>query len=607
VRRDDSGVITEAEIVRVGKYQGETYYSLQNDEDTGILLQANETLVLIYRSEFNVSYVFDGSLGSVAGQAVVAYGINLPVSCTPAKYCHIEGASYAVGGGSAVTLSLDEYGYASIPAVEITGDVVVTVDFVADTSYNVVGGDSGTGLSNFVQGYVNARKSLAEYSGASDNGNIVGSAYGLAQDYVRHSFRVTPGGTAYIVVYSKALLGSPYYVGYTDLHDYFLVQFTINGEEVNVPTSYTAGSTATTTLSNGSVVTVTLLIATSPLGEDHDVHNDTVLLTTDGDSDRCKYLVTVTDVQEDLNLYAYFNEDDDRRMTIKGLDGIEETGASSETLEWHSLGYIGYHYYYGLQDVENNIYKAYYNEQAANLSYNIYMYSVKPGYNPSTVTFSVYYNGVQATSPTDSRGNAIMLGEIASVIAPLETTYRHFDDLLAGYAAVGYTHAFSLYENSAYTQMLIMNATPYRYTINYDLDGGEYASGAPDPAKYSIPGSDGLFHEITPAYHTVSGTPDIYMPSSDPTREGYYFMGWKPNAGSAAYYANELFAIGDGTAEYAQGNAILDDGMYFTFVAQWKSKTETTDTADYYFRCYKETPGASGTGVIEHSGKTYTV
>jgi len=605
VRRDDGGTITEAEIVCVGEYNGETYYSLQNDEDTGILLLSNETLVLIYRSEFDASYVFDSALGSVTGETVAAYGTNLPVSCTPAKYCHIESAVYTVGGGSAVTLPLDEYGYASIPAAEITGDVVVTVEFVQDAAYHVIGGYSGTGLSNFVQGYVNARKSLL-YAGTTGCGNIAGSAYGTAQDYVQHNFQVTPGGTAYIVVFSKALLGSPYYIGYTDFHAYYLVQFTINGEEVNVPTSYTAGSTATTTLSNGSVATITLLIATSPPGEDHDVHNDGALIT-DGDSDRCKYLITVTDVQEDLNLYAFFNEDDDRRMTIKGLDGIEITGASGEETEWQSIGDVGYHYYYGLQTTGSNIYKAYYEEAGSNLSYNIYMYDVEAGYNPNTVTFDVYYNGVLATNLTDARGDAVVLGAIASVIANLGTTYRHFDDLLAGYAARGYTYAFSLYENSAYTQVLIMDASPYQYTVNYDLNGGEYASGAPDPAKYSVPGTDGLFHEIDPAYHTVDSNPDVYLPSSEPTREGYYFMGWKPGDGSDAYYGNELFAIGDGTVGYAQGNASLDDGMYFTFVAQWKSKTETTDTADYYFRCYKETPGATGTGVIEHLGKTYTL
>ena len=409
---------TQTKVANVGAYGSNTYYSIEgNNEDTGIRLKTEdgEQLVLMYDVVYDVTYYIDGTegksgtKGSVSGQDTIKYGYPLAIiatpnndlSTSPATIFAIGSGTYSINSGSNVSLSFDESNSATIPASSVTGPVTVNVNFVAPTKFTVYG-------SSVTQGHVCANCSISA-SESAGGGDISGSGTNASSDYGYYrDFDVTAGATAYIMLYSQ----TPKSGGiFSDGQPYFLNMIKINGEEVDVPTSYSKGASATTTLSNGSVVYIECLGIAGTDSDAYDSH-------ANSSKKRSKYLITITNCQEDIYLTTYFRLGGEQKMYLKGLRGIESTAASHQTTYYRRwlLNYTysnkGFNYFYTLDENTQgmHVYDSYYSEKltdqlgTASGLYedfasilnanpigsnfrckNIYLYKVKAGYNPMTV------------------------------------------------------------------------------------------------------------------------------------------------------------------------------------------------------------------------------
>lgn len=419
---------TQTKVANVGAYGSNTYYSIEgNNEDTGIRLKTEdgEQLVLMYDVVYDVTYYIDGAegksgtKGSVSGQDNIKYGYPLDIiatpnndlSTSPATIYAIDSGTYSINSGSNVSLSFDESNSATIPASSVTGPVTVNVNFVAPTKFTVYG-------SSVTQGHVCANCSISA-SESAGGGDISGSGTNASSDYRYYrDFDVTAGATAYIMLYSQ----TPKSGGiFSDGQPYFLNMIKINGEEVDVPTSYSKGASATTTLSNGSVVYIECL---GIAGTDRDAYDS----HASSSKKRSKYLITITSCQEDIYLTTYFRLGGEQKMYLKGLRGINYTAASHQTTTYrrwlfpyyNSYPNEGFNYFYTLDLSDEKItttsermhvYDAYYSQTLldqmgtqsgfmqnfarffnsnpiSSSSFpckNVYLYKVKAGYNPVTV------------------------------------------------------------------------------------------------------------------------------------------------------------------------------------------------------------------------------
>lgn len=347
------------EVKNVGKYEDAVYYSIEGDnEDTGILLGANDKLYLQYELYFDVSYVITPEEGGnvVGSTTKVAYGKSLPVNVNANTYYHLSSLSYNIQTGS----SSYKYGAAqpvsnqTIPATEIVGDVVIYADFTRDTSYNVNG-------DNIDHGHICGSESLG-YE-ASDNGAI--SQYGNPDttDTMRgmqHGVVVTAGGNAYLVMYGQKPSKS------TSTYFLNVIWLEVGGhkEEVKVPTTYSMSSSAserkveTPLTYAGSKATVEL-VATDA--------KDSHLATNNArNAERYKYIIKIENVKSDFSLSTYFRPYAKTIMYLKGLRGIANTAAAYPVDTY--LLYIG--------SADNNANNALYFLDENNSSKNIqHMYS----------------------------------------------------------------------------------------------------------------------------------------------------------------------------------------------------------------------------------------
>ena len=143
--------------------------------------------------------------------------------------------------------------------------------------------------------------------------------------------------------------------------DFHLTQLTVNGEDVGFPeiapnddTDVEAVEPVTTTLSNGTKITVKLLYL------DHQIKwkNDRWEIPK---KSRTIYEVKAENVTSDLSFEGYFKQRDDREMLMIPKEGIASVGAVDE--EIRGVAFEGNHYYYTLQENDGNTsYNAFFNE-----------------------------------------------------------------------------------------------------------------------------------------------------------------------------------------------------------------------------------------------------
>ena len=594
-KQEADGSITETEIFRIGTYEGAVYYSLSEQQDTGILLNGGESIVIVCASQYQVTYS-TGENGTITGPELIWDGNGLEATVTANKYYHIKNITWSDGNGTNTVEVTDEDNMqVSISAESIKNDITVAAEFEKDNPYMIT-------------------KGQIQQGGICLNQGQEGDDY-YPEDVDQPIPAVEPGNTQTFMVYSQSWTGGD---------EWYLNLMRINGENINVPLNYDVGASSETVLSNGSVVTIKLVQKNVGLyWKDGDPHYGPLGAFWWWDKERCLYEVSVSDVQEDLVIDLNFKKGNQREMILTGLEGIASFGASSERYDWEihwDPDLNGYHYYYDVQPNDGDtVYTAYYNNTSGALAnaYNIYLYSVKPGYNPNTIDFEVFYDGIQMdqsealASLRDGSGNSAWMLPISEMVAGQTTNFRHFENFTENASAAGYTYCFALNQNSAYNQVLRLKANPYQYHLVFDLADGTYDETDLDTDKYSV-NQDGTVTEKNEdgqlqIYTLANGSVSVNMPLTEPEKEGSIFKGWQLYADgdpvdSTLYSANQSFVIDENTIQYSEGNEELDENHTFTFVAQWEDVASSTETAAYFIEYYREDPN----GTVEVEGKKYT-
>ena len=369
---------TNIEIARIGTYEGDVYYSLTTNENTGILLGTNEQIVLVYYQEYDVTTITqvsgtessDG--GTITTSDKVVWGNALNVTVEPAMYYSIASATYSVDGYTVPSANITSFsnalisdGYAVIPAADVMGAVTITVNFVRETQYSI------NHNGNITNGFVCATHSLAETSmdsidydgGTLDltthdaSGNVESNNNGdvLSSTGYNDDFYCTAGKNAYITLFSWR----SYTDGTGQTRVYFLNMLKINDVEIQLPANggaYKAGDVSTITMVNGSEVVIKCISANSRDYTSTGDHGD----TSSSSYGRFRYLIIVKNIHEDLNLEGYFRFSGYQKMYLKGLRGIQNTAAAHMNIKykyWTDVKYTncspntgGYNYFFSLLD-----------------------------------------------------------------------------------------------------------------------------------------------------------------------------------------------------------------------------------------------------------------
>lgn len=621
VRNENNGQVTENEIVRVGNYDGNTYYSLTDDEDTGIGLEENERIILIFSSSYSLSYnLTPQEGGTYTGNSEAYYGQEIPITIRANETYKIGSISYTIANSTTnVEISNSSEMQFKIPENVITGNVEININFAKDTEYHV------RGISNSSGG-------ICQDQGKE--GDL------LNPDEEQPINSIAPNGTAKFMLYSQSWTGIR-----PNKTEFYLNALSINGKEINVPNSYYVPASETTDLKNGSKVTVTLTAKGEGLYWKK-ITNDDGSVTTDGyrdlfgwhwNKERCLYTITITNVRSDIEVDWNFKASGSKTIMLKGLTGIEKIGAASES--YYSEAFSGTHFKYGLQEYNSsNVYKAYHEDDIPwiypnpGVSYNIYLYSIKPGYNPYSAHVTVDYydsNGFAEAKKADNidgnledyksliyhrdDGRPASWTTVSDLQQTLQTPHRHFSDENYNWTtdliSNGYQYGFAINQSTYDNQVLELYVDPYQYNLVFDLDDGVGLNSD----KYHE--TDNGYIEIKDGnkviYTLENGSVNTYMPLDTPQKEGKTFLGWKlcDSKGNVRddeiYSENELFVINEDTIQYATGDVKQNENHTFTFKAIWGDTTDSADTAVYSIEVYKE--NQDGTVEVDNSNKKYSL
>lgn len=556
---------TTTDIARIGALNSNSYYSLVDDQDTGILLKADEEIVLQLKTVYQVKYIYDATYGTIVGKTEVFKGDDLLIQTKPVDYYHQNSAKYSIEGGKPMAdMGLDGHGYSTVPAADIIGDVTIFVDFAKDAPYTFE-----METDAILHGFLCAECSASE---------------GENQTAINHSkFTFGPDGTAKAILYSQNWSGGDQWI---------LNKLTINGEDVRIPFGYkgnNVGEGFTTIMKDGTKVIVKF-----DAFDVRDEHAGT-------NKNRNKYSVVVEGAKGDIKIAGNFKEYDPREIIVKDMTGIKQVASVYEK-KWHKYvgSYIGDHYDYSVIEAESLVFETWNRYDLYNdpMSRPIYVYDVLPGYNPHTVKVDVYYDGVLARQFDEN----FPIGTDPNKIADQYQTdnYHHFDQFRVDVATKGYPYAFALKQMPHHNQMMHISASAYQYKVEYALGGGTFSDDALDKNKYTI-SSDKQTVTEKQAYSIEHGAMSTNMPMNVPARDGYVFAGWMLETEDVTVYSqNQQFIIDENSIQYAQGNNKVNDGMKFVFKAIWEDAS-TSDKVPYTISYYKE----STEGTIEVDGKFY--
>ena len=564
VRKGTGSSIRDVEITSAAVFEGSTYYAFESDPDTGIKLKTEEgeRIVLIYNTKYTVTYdiqnLFSGTERRVSTRGCPTElwkGEDLNLSIIPDKYYVVASTVADIDGHGEVPITLDYLGKGTVPANIINGNVTVRIEVAKPSAFTV--------------------KELAK--GTPENGIQHGDFCAQCSANSASTYLVAPGATAKFYIYSQAWTGG---------EQWYLNRFEINGEDVLVPRSFDPtklNATQTTTLANGSVVTVKLLST-----YDRDDHVD--------NRRRCKYEVTVTDVQNDLVLTGSFKEGGRREVALKGLAGISKSGMAREDTRY--VMFQGWYYDYSLQETQDNVYQAYYRDGDSGApSYNIFVYDVLPGYNPWTISYGGY--GVGALQ----RGPEL----IEETVNAMNTNFRNFWAFQTQAAEQDYKYSFAIRENESRNQHLILNAVPYEFAMRFNLNSGTLEEEVYEEDYYLDKSTQNIVDKDT--YQAINGGQYAYTPGFTPARKDYIFTGWKlvgdtdPNR---VFGSSETFLVDTAAMEMALANSTNSkaNSQGFTFTAQWTLEHNNLTYANYEVVYFIEAPS---NGTISYNGTRYDV
>ncbi len=686
----------ETEISRVGTYNGTTYYSLHDYDDTGVALKDGEKIVLVYETIYNVTthiIGLDGTGaqttnpgGSVTVESSVYKDDDLKILTIPdsANLYRLESITYTSGSkagtltasNNAATLTHDNY----------DGDIVLTVTFKIPESFKInnvtpertdeyeSGNAKTKGHGDLIAnrfGPMTVPEVVAVMNDAATKDLSTSDATNNVYDYAALDKRDTnpknswyyyykqhDGESVYEPLYwlinyyddnktyydaSQVLPGDVSPHGTTTFWlqsekdtSFELNKLEVNGTLLNIPSGI--GQTATTTVdgmtfhvyfeSRGTYGSFWLKgdADFSSRGVGSDKWNCVKWSHT-----RTYYRITVENVTEDINVNYSFKRTAERELTILGLNGIDRTGMSTEVRSW------GYFYYYATTN-DYHKYNAYWRDSTTT-SNNLVLYSVKPGYNPYTVTTEMSYDGgakssdgirvagSEASTPENaiySAGGRYNTGHRSwgrSTILKNKEAQKDKKNLLLTSLQDEETYntttwyAVALEQNKANNWMLYLNASPYEYHVEYDLDGGKITSKDKLTDNFVL-SDDGTQLEDTTIKTVESQYAYFNMPLATPEKQNYIFEGWvlerRTTASATVYqeYPNgkyyTLNSSGDGhDKEFAteeEAKAYVEAALKNTYTAQgWEYVGTNREYYEGSQTTEKEEDGSDKTVTVDHS------
>lgn len=623
----DNTTGSETEIQAVSKLKDssgneKTYYAFDKNATTGTLFKPDQELILVMSAKYEVTKEAT-SHGSFTTSALhdndqnmdyVWGGTGLRIQATPDADYKVETITYTVGGVErTATVSNNA---ATIPANDITNDISINVTFAHIDNYGIyeVQYMPNTKFYPNLYGEDNLG-GLTTGKTANDNG---------ASDATGGKLRNAPTGQdAVFYLYSKSNTGGSNHV---------LNMLSINGVDIKYPT--TTGVIVPTDFGNGRTVTVEMLETNAQLVWNND--------TTGTRQYRTYYKITVPNVHEDLEVALNFKRIDDHQIIIKDMRGIEKTGYSVEHLHYWNR-------YYTFTQDKRNIYTSYFStilgeDQTIIPSDNLLLYTIKPGYNPYTVTTEMSYdNGVTRTSQgirdsqvtgspeavIKSAGNQ---GGIASN-SRYDTDFRYWgkntslenrdqnyvsyippivnDELLLTTVSKDTNntwYAIALSQKNENNQQLYLNAEPLNYQLQLDTLNVEDVTFT-TPTGYTR--SDNTYTENSK--HTVEDSTYIVTPAEVPTRLGYVFEGWELQlldkngtpSNTKVYQNNEQVPLSNEVLMSALGDPQTSSDMILKLSAIWSPILEA-DTTKVLPKIYYQDPSPAGTSETINN-KTYNV
>lgn len=306
--------VTETRIASVGSYQGDDYYSLNEENDTGIKRENRQELVLVYSSEYDVTT--NPGEGTIEVDNSVPYGTALNVSVTPPKGYSINTVTYVIGEAN-YTASPNNNGDFTIPANQVVNDIEITATYSQIATFTVKDARKVQNSKYYnlygLEGHGGVTATIGVSAEGQPYDKKVGGGHDLYNDWTEDKYQLfTPdavlcsdkwGGTYTRYGTAHQVYGAPntsVYAGYENIttnsngtikdiqpnnvsngdsttfyvysqsksgnsNGWGLNMLSINGVDINYPAGSTVGSSEETDLDEDSHVTVTLISTDSPL------------------------------------------------------------------------------------------------------------------------------------------------------------------------------------------------------------------------------------------------------------------------------------------------------------------------------------------------------
>ena len=523
----------ETQIYAVGNKSERDYYSINENGFTGVEKVDGEVLVLIYAHKYSLNIASNpGDGGSYLPTTAVKEGDNYYIyggdnlvikDISPAKDHKATTVTYHTSDTSGSERIKN--GTATIPSSVITGDITVNVNFPEVEEYTV---KDARDISN--SKYYERLSGLDNHGGSS---NVETSDTPTLNS-------VEPGQTASFYIFSQA--------NSTNSEKWRLNMLSINGVDLEYP--QTVGETTDPQdLNSDSKVTVKF------------VSDSTVFTGDNNRKKRAVYLVEVTYVHEDLEVAYFFTDTNKRTIIVKGLNGIDKTGAAVEDQPLIER-------YYSFTSNNQNLYETFYTAAGFISGYswypsdNMILYTVKPGYNPYTIETAISYNyakptesGVRAGAAAPDTVEEVILAAFESdegygSTGRFNTSVRHWgpsvnEDMynrnestyLSGLRRkdlllktlqddkANTWYAVALAQNPAKVQQLYLNAKPYHYFLQVDTNPVNEEVVQFNDDSYERSG-DYYVEKGADNYRTVEQDDAYFTLPDEPTKAGYVFQGW---------------------------------------------------------------------------------
>lgn len=655
----------ETEIKAIGALNGDTYYSTSDSADTGSLKSNHEEIYLVYaikywinesdKDETKGSYIIDAHFDEDAQRYYIWANEDLTIKKIQAKPGYsVDTVSYSSAGiHDSITISDNSV---SIPAEDIKGDVNISIPFEAVSKYSIIDVSYTKGLGN---GGTAQTRGSETISAAQYNGSYFRTRWAPES--------AAPGSDTTFYLYSNSSSGgSNFQLNMLRINgiEVDVSEIDTNGAHITIPDGSDEGTQVTVRYVGSGIGMYWLDNCPNPgvfQSHDRDVRNWTAnssgtQYTASGwRKNRTIYEVSVEKIGTNLQVEYNFKEKANREVIIKGLRGIEQTGHAIERRS------NGLEYYFETQN--SNVYPAYYYETAGVPSANLYLYRVKEGYNPYTVlspsnpdSYMCYVSDNGTVARQDGavlsgyavgRPEEAIVNATAGIVengdsswAKFNTSYRKWGghdgmvptdpdlinknnrtngwDFVSGedfvLTSIGKDnnpiwYGVALQQNNAKNQQLYLNARPYEFHMELDLQGGNLA-GIDSDYSSAVSGHEGYWVENDT--HTIEENSTLFLPEQKPVKSGSVFLGWqlqikdsisgdyKDVVPLTLFQKADAITI-DQALKLVSGK---EDDQYIRVKALWEEVSEDSDYTKVAVTVFRQVPSGT-TGAIQKDGKYY--